>query len=135
MYRNILIPVAFDSESDLAKPIEIARTLSAPGGKITLLHVFSTPPSYAMQYVPADLVTATRDGLMASMNAAVKELPNAEAVLMDGAAGRTITDYAHDHDVDLVVMQSHQPGLGDILWGSTAGFVVRHVTCTVHVMR
>ena len=37
--------------------------------------------------------------------------------------------------VDLIVLASHRPEFTDVIWGSTAGHVVRHVSCAVHVQR
>jgi len=39
------------------------------------------------------------------------------------------------HAVDLIVIASHRPGLKDYFLGSTAGRVVRHSPCAVHVIR
>ena len=135
MYTNILLPVAFDAKLNIEKPLAVARALSAPGGKIHLLHVFETLPGYALQYVPQDMLQATREGVLSEMQSKVAEIDNATAEVADGSPGRAITDWAEDNGVDLIVMASHQPELTDILWGSTAAFVVRHAKCGVHVLR
>ena len=61
--------------------------------------------------------------------------PNAEARVVMGHAGRTIVEFAKEHEVDLIVMNSHRPGIGDYFLGSTAARVVRHAQCSVHVIR
>ena len=135
-YSNILVPVVFDENPNtLERPLSMARDLCAEGGKITLVHVLETPPSYAMQYIPKDLVQATQNGIRQSLAAATADVPSAKYALLSGSPGREITDFAASHGADLIVMASHRPGMGDILWGSTAGFVVRHVGCSVHVLR
>lgn len=135
MYKNILLPMAIEEKSNTDKPLAIARALAGDGAVITLLHVFETPPSYVMQYVPEDLMRATRDGVLDSLQEAAEAVPGARAEIRNGSPGRTIADYADDHDIDLIVMASHRPSMGDILWGSTAAFVVKHVGCAVHVIR
>ena len=135
MYRNILIPIAFEDETDFATPLGVARRLAKDGARITLMHVFEVPPAYVMTYVPEDLMQATRDGVLDSLQSAAEDVPGAEALILDGSPGRTITDWAEKNGVELIVMASHRPELGDILWGSTAGFVVRHAVCAVHVLR
>ncbi|THH36665.1 universal stress protein [Aliishimia ponticola] len=135
MYSNILIPIAFESDSDFIVPSRIAKALSDDGAEVTLLHVFETPPSYAIQYVPTDLIEATREGVKAAMDAAAAQVPGGKTVILEGSPGRAIAEYAAKNGTDLVIMASHRPGVGDILWGSTAAFVVRHVNCAVHVIR
>ena len=46
MYSNILIPIAFDAEKDVAGAIEIAKRISAEGASITFLHVMEQVPAY-----------------------------------------------------------------------------------------
>lgn len=135
MYANILLPVAFDDDMNVAKSVSVAKALSAEGAAVTLLHVFEILPGYAMEYVPKDMVEATRQGVLESMQAAIADLPRATAQVTEGSPGRAILDWANQHGTDLIVMPSHDPSMGDILWGSTAGYVVRHAHCAVHVLR
>ena len=51
MYKNILIPVALDHESDVADTVGVARRLLSEGGKITLVSVVEEVPSYVVEYV------------------------------------------------------------------------------------
>ncbi len=135
MYSNILVPVAASDKTDFETPVRIAQSLADEGAKITLVHVFETLPAFVAQQVPSDILEANRKETRANMDAAAAAVPGGQVALLEGSPGRTITDYVSDHGVDLVVMASHRPGMGDILWGSTAGFVVRHVPCAVHVVR
>ena len=135
MYSNILIPVAFGEDRDHAQAIAVAQHLAAEGTRMTLLHVMEQLPIYAAEYVPQDLITGSRSRTGARLQVMAAELPNTTAVVIDGPTGRSITDYAKDHDVDLIVMPSHEPALSDILLGSTAAWVTRHAHCAVHVIR
>ena len=56
-------------------------------------------------------------------------------VLLQGHTAQTILNYAHENDIDCVVIGSHKPGLTDFFLGSTAARVVRHCRCAVHVQR
>jgi len=60
---------------------------------------------------------------------------NATLNIVEGHSGRTILDYAENHQADCIVVASHRPGLQDYLLGSTAARVVRHASCAVHVVR
>lgn len=135
MYSKILLPVAFDGKLKIDAPLAIAQAVAAKDASIQLLHVFENLPGYAVQYVPQDMMQATREGVVAEMNAAVTDISNASTAITDGSAGRAITDWADEHGIDLIVMPSHRPGMADLLWGSTAAFVVRHAKCAVHVLR
>ena len=135
MYSNILVPVAFEEGAHHETCLQIARTLASEGSKITLFHAFERPPAYAMNYVPTDLLKATRDGVLAELEAIKKDVPGGEVVVIDGHPGRSICDWADKEGVDLIVMASHRPGFSDVIWGSTAAHVVRHVSCAVHVQR
>ena len=127
MYSNILVPVAFEDGAQHEASLNIARKLASDGAKITLFHALETPPAYALQYVPADIV--------AELQGIAEGVPGGHAVLVDGHPGRSICEWAATDGVDLIVMASHRPGMSDVIWGSTAAHVVRHVACAVHVQR
>lgn len=135
MYSNILVPIAFEEGARHEPSLKIARTLASEGGTITLLHVFERPPAYAMSYVPQDLLKATRDGILEELETIAKGVPGSSTAVVDGHPGRSICDWAEKEGVDLIVMASHRPGFSDVIWGSTAAHVVRHVACAVHVQR
>ncbi|MEM8655516.1 MAG: universal stress protein [Pseudomonadota bacterium] len=135
MYSNILIPVAFGEDRDHAQAEVVAKHLAGEGARITLLHVMEQLPNYAAEYVPTDLILGNRERLATRLQVMAGALPNGQSAVIEGATGRSITDYARDHDVDLIVMPSHQPALSDILLDSTAAWVTRHAPCAVHVIR
>ncbi|MEX0304323.1 MAG: universal stress protein [Leisingera sp.] len=135
MYHNILVPISFDPERDVNGPLKVARLLSAPGAKVTLLHVIEQVPAYAISYIPADFMADTRNALQAELDGLAQTLPNAEGVLVEGHSGRTILDWAEQNRPDLIILASHRPAMQDLLWGSTSGHVVRHAACAVHVVR
>lgn len=135
MYSNILLPVTHDDDGKIFVPMDIAKGLAAEGASITLLHVNENLPAFALEHIPLEVLHTTRDKTRAEMEALAAELPNCQVVVQDGHAGRAISDMAASHGTDLIIMRSHKPGLGDIVWGSTAAYVVRHVACSVHVLR
>ncbi|MFX0540221.1 universal stress protein [Roseovarius sp. S4756] len=134
MYKNILIPVVFDSEHDHKRALQIA-SLAGPDAKVTLLHVIEQLPTYVISYVPEGTSKQLRAELQAEMDKLTKDLPNATGEIITGHSGRSITNYAEKNGMDLIVVESHRPGFGDYFLGSTAGHIVRHATCSVHVIR
>lgn len=135
MYSNILVPIALDNEDDRTpQSLDVAKTLSAEGATITLLHVVESVPSYAISYISADILDATRTGIEAEM-ARLADGIGGNSVVIDGHSGRSILDYAEEQGCDLIVIASHRPGMQTLLLGSTATHVVRHANCSVHVLR
>ncbi|MGN8158190.1 universal stress protein [Salinisphaera sp. RV14] len=57
------------------------------------------------------------------------------AHVLTGSAGRMIVHAADDHEVNLIVMASHNPCRSDVLLGSVASWVVRHARHSVLVVR
>ena len=135
MYSNIMVPISFDENRDAEGAIKIAQALSSPGARITLIHVMEQIPGYAISYMPTDYINESRKAIHTELEAMAEGLENAEAVLVEGHSGRTILDWADKHGVDCIIIASHRPGMQDLLLGSTAGTVVRHATCAVHVLR
>lgn len=56
-------------------------------------------------------------------------------VVCHGNAYEEILDTAKTFEADLIVMGAHKPGIRDYLLGPNAARVVRHSTCSVHVVR
>ena len=92
-------------------------------------------PSYAMSYMPAGFRDETRVALAGDLTEKAALLENAQGIVIEGHSGRTILEWAEEHDVDCIVIASHRPGISDYFLGSTAARVVRHAPCAVHVMR
>jgi len=135
MYSNIVVPVSFDEERDAQGAIEVASVLRAEGGTLTLLHVIETPPNYALAYMPPEYLKEQRGAIESEMSYKASKVPGATAAVVNGHAGRTITDWSHANGADCIVIASHRPGMQDLLLGSTAHYVVRHAACAVHVLR
>ena len=135
MYKNILVPIALEHERDTGAAMDIAHRLLAEGGKITALHVMEALPSYVAQYLSDEQLEHRQSETRAALKAELGGVKDVRPVVASGHSGRSIVDYAIDHEVDLIVIASHRPGLQDYLLGSTAARVVRHSPCAVHVIR
>lgn len=135
MYKNILVPVSFDSDRDSAGALEIAGAILVDGGKITLIHVMEQIPSYAISYIPQDYMDESRQAIEKELAEMAATVSGGRSVVIKGHSGRSILDYAETHDTDCIVIASHRPGMQDIFLGSTAAQVVRHAKCAVHVIR
>lgn len=135
MYKRILVPIAFDSDAKAEAAMAVARKLADDDSTITLLHVMEHIPGYAISYMPPEYLAQSRAAVQAELEAMAVRLGHADGIVVEGHSGRTILDYAEDNGIDLIVIASHRPGMGDLLMGSTATQVVRHAKCAVHVLR
>ena len=141
MYNKVLLAFALD-QGHGAKAVEVARMLKAPDGKIVAVHVLEKIPSFTSYYMssadtkmPAHIENDIQDAAKQSIAERIGPEKDAEIVLLNGHAGRTITDYAKKSGVDCIIVGSHRPGMKDFFLGSTAARIMRYAHCSVHVLR
>lgn len=135
MYDKILVPVTPDHAATIERSLQAARTLLAPGGKITVLTVLEPIPSYVAQYLPLDQIDRNRAETEADLSAEFQGQSDIGVLVEFGHAAQMILDVAERDGHDCIIIASHKPGLQDYLLGSTAARVVRHARCGVHVLR
>jgi len=133
MYRNILVPIAYEPDQTPDKELAAARQLVAPGGRVTLLHVMEPVPFFAVDYMPEgyreDLIGAIR----ADLGRHAETFQTAEVAVRQGESAREILDFAGAEGVDCIVLATHR--IDTSLYGSTAARVVRYAPCAVHLLR
>ena len=135
MFQHILVTVAFDQDHDPSRALATARSILGPKGRITVMHVMPSVPSFAIRYMPEGYDAELRDTVRGELDRLAESVPGGEGVLHDGDAATEILAYAAGHGVDCIVISSHRPGMRDFLLGSTASRVVRHAHCSVMVLR
>lgn len=135
MYNNIAIPVSLDTDRDVGAAVKVAQALADPGARITFVHVLETIPAYVADMIPPETFTERRDMAERRLSEVAEGVENANAVILDGTAGRTLTRWCDENGADLIVIASHRPVMSDVFLGSTAAWVVRHANCPVHVIR
>lgn len=136
MYNKLLLPIAEDCGEHTDSVLEIARALAAEDAEIVLIHVVEAIPQYALTHIPEELLERNREETQQMLGTVAKRLGRTcKIVSLGGHVGRTLLDYAETHGTDCIVMRSHRPEMQDVIFGSTAAHVVRHATCSVHVVR
>lgn len=133
MYRNILVPIAYEPGHDASQELNAARQLAAPGAKITLLHVMDPVPFFAVEYMPEGYRDELVEAIRADLQRQADTLQNGEVAVVDGDPAREIQQWAIGHGVDCIVLATHRSDTS--LYGSTAARVVRYAPCTVHLLR
>lgn len=133
MYRNILVPVAYEAGQDARQELDAARKLSDPAAKITLLHVMDPVPFFAIDYMPEGYRDELTRAIEADLQRLADTLQNGAVAVIEGDAPRQIIDWAEANEVDCIVLASHRTDTS--LYGSTAARVVRYAPCAVHLLR
>ena len=123
MYNTIIVPTDFSDEESTIQSLKKAEKLSN-NNRIVLVHVLEAVPY---------LVSKTRDTMGEWLKKAGVEA--AIEIRHDGSSYHNIIESAKENEADLILINSHKPGLKDYLLGSTAGKVVRHAPCSVLVER
>jgi universal stress protein F len=84
--------------------------------------------------LPADIEKEIQAAAKNSIAERIGPEKDAEMVLLNGHACRTITDYAAKIVADCIIAGSHRPGMKDFFLGSTAARIMRYAPCSVHVL-
>jgi len=135
MYKHVLVAVDFDENHEPTKSLEAAQALADKGARVSVLHVKEEIPSFAIAYMPDGYADSLMEAIQSQLDTLAKQFDHGTGVLVEGHSGRTILEWAEANAVDCIVVASHRPDLQDYLLGSTAGRIVRHAQCSVHVVR
>ncbi len=136
MYNHILIPVAIDHLGHANPSFEVAQRLLKSGGEISLVNVIEDIPTFARSYIPEGTLEANEKHAREALDKLAHETGhNYDAAVIHGKPHVAILEQAEKIGADCIIIASHKPGLEDYFLGSTAGRVVRHAKCCVHVLR
>ena len=118
--------------------IRLARAI--PGSEIHLLNVRRPIKGTAATFVGRDVIRQYHEeegqAALARGEAALRESGlKFESHIARGHAGPTISDYALEHDCDLIVMGTRGAGAVQALLGSTANEVLEHAKVPVVLVK
>lgn len=143
--KRVLVATDFGEAADaaLAYGRELARNF---GGRLDILHVVENvltrgfgAEGYVASYpeLQAEVEDAARRQLDTLLSAEDRRVLNARTVLLtSNSPAFTITAYARDENIDLIIMGTHGRGaLAHLLMGSVAERVVRTAPCPVLTVR
>ncbi len=135
MYSTILVPTDLSDEDSTIKALKKAEKLSN-NGRIVLLHVLDAIPAFITMELPIHVIQAQVPKTQETLTNLVKKSGvKADTEIRKGHSYSNIIEEAKHIDADLILINSHQPGLQDYLLGSNASKVVRHAPCSVLVDR
>lgn len=140
--KTILFPTDFSEHSRAAIP-HLMHWRDLEEAELHLVHVLEVGAMLAdftwVDYAPRELQDQRVQRAEHDLQKLRDELglPESTALaVLHGAPFEEITQYAREHDIDLIVMATHgRTGLSHLLLGSTTERVVRHATCPVLTVR
>lgn len=136
MYDTILVPVDLADSGKAPAMIAAARKMANDGARIVLVHIVQDIPTFVAAELPGGVMEKTQNEARKTLEGMASEYgAGIEVDVGIGQPASSILAVAKERQADVIVIASHKPGLQDYLLGSTAGRVVRHATCSVHVMR
>ena len=131
MYKNILMPLAYQPGHSPDVEIRAVRAISAPGARVTLLHVIGPIPEFRTEQ---DATKAALSQIIKrDLERVAESFVQAEVKVVEGDPAEKILDLAIANGIDCIVLAPHRTDTGE--YGSTAAQVVRQATCTVHLVR
>ncbi len=141
MHKEILLTVDLDQETSWNKALPLAVEYCRAFG--ANLHVMTVVPDFGMTLVGTFFpdgfekmaLEEARKRLHQFTAERVPEEIEVQHIIGHGVVYKEILRVADEIGCDLVVMQSHNPELQDYLIGPNASRVVRHVKCSVQVVR
>lgn len=143
MSRPVLCAVDISNQGKDDAVLKEAKRLADLDG--AQLDVVTVIPDYGKSLVAGFFDQSHHDRAVASAKAALRDQiiaslgADADArvrhVVATGTAYEEILHVAKDTNCGLIVIGAHKPNFTDYLLGPNAARVVRHSTCSVHVVR
>lgn len=135
MPKSILIPVALDHETFVARKLEVARSMLDAGGTIHLLTVLESIPSFVAEFVTVREENHLSDKVMTKLQDVANGAAEVQCHVTTGKPGVKIVEFADEHACDLIILAAHHPGAMDYFLGSTAARVARRAKASVLILR
>jgi len=134
MYKKILIALALD-QGHGKQAVKLARHLGSDDAEIVAVHVIDRVPGYSRMYTGDIDRDEIEKNAKASIMERIGDSGDIKPVVLEGHAGRTVTDYADEIGADCIICGAHHPSLSDFFLGSTAARIMQYANCSVHILR
>ncbi len=138
MFKHILIPLDGSALAECVLP-HVGALAPAYGSRVTLMHVLEPTQSSNQLVDPLSWYineAETRSYLDGCAMRLQQIGLRTETALLDGQAAQRIIEYAHNHDVDLIILSSHgQSGLSAWNVSSVLQKIALHARVPVMIVR
>ncbi|MEP3277316.1 MAG: universal stress protein [Stappiaceae bacterium] len=140
MFKTILVPID-PAEPEFANPaLEKAIRMSHDyGARLHLVAVRAYVQGYVTEFLPADYDEKAVEEASEQLAGIASRLEVPEGKLTSnvrsGAVYTEVMEEAEAIKADLIMLNSHRPGVATYFLGSNAANIVRHARCSVLVLR
>jgi nucleotide-binding universal stress UspA family protein len=152
MYKHIMVPLDGSEVAECVIPqLEMVAKSCQPAPKVTLVRVVTPLKLYSgfeyggmveyispeqIQRLEDDIKKNAQDYLVKHVSRLKKDGITAEAQVTFGMASQTLTKYAEDNGVDLIIIATHgRSGINEWFWGSVAERVLKTSKIPVLMVR
>ena len=150
-YRKIMVPVDGSDLAEAALPhavalagrfhasLELVRAYT-PSPSLLAASAASSMPGTGPALDPAPFIAAGRQEADVYLERLAASLASDHITVshrrLDGGAAESIVQAARNDDIDMILMTTHgRGGIGRMVLGSVADYVLRHATCPVLLVR
>jgi nucleotide-binding universal stress UspA family protein len=141
-FQRILFCTDFSENADFAFDFAVDAAMRRPGCTLYLLHVIPEPDAQFWKtyvYEVEDIDEKAKRDIDAKIaETYLPRVPGGLELNIEMRIGRDymkIIEFAHDNDVDLIVMGRHgHSAWGKVLFGNVTEKVTRHAECAVLVV-
>ena len=139
-YKNILLALALEPESDSKVLAKAQELVAAFGSKIWVVHAVEYLSSYGAAYgvaagIDVDTVLKTEAEQLMTKIVADLGIPANQAAVLDGPAKQMILAEADRSHANLIIVGSHGRHGVQLLLGSTANAIMHGAKCDVLAVR
>ncbi|WP_246097296.1 universal stress protein [Ruegeria faecimaris] len=137
MYSHIMIPVDLHLPPEVRKAAKVAAAIAEwQGAKITLVSVTGTQPGDPVQS-DAAIDKNLRDFAKQLAESSGTEVAyrNIHSVDVAAEVDGDLTRTAEEIEADLIVVGTHAPRITDYIFSSHAGYLAKHASVSVFVVR
>ena len=140
MFNNILVAVDLEHDTHMDDLLRVASDIAnAYGAQVHLLNVIGAAPAVVSQFLPENYESMASEKIEKDLAALAAKVDLAEGAAASsvrfGGVYQEILAHANKIGVNLIIVASHKPDVGDYLLGTTAARIVRHASCSTLVVR
>ena len=140
MFNRIIVAIDLEQETPPDRLLQAASSIARlNNAELHLVHIIGAAPAIVSQYLESGYEHLAAARAEEQLEALAAQLgPAAGKVVCTVRFGdiyQEILAFADKISADLIMLDSHKPGLADYLLGSNASRVVRHASCSVLVLR
>ncbi len=137
MFKHIMVPVDLHLPPEVKKATEVAAHLAKwQGAKVTIVSVTGPQPGDSQLTTDAikqELLTCANE--IAMQSGAQVDTRNIHSVDVAVEIDKDLTHAAEEMGADLIVVGTHAPRITDYILSSHAGYLAKHASMSVLVVR